>query len=1217
MSFSNFKDETIFRSAARRYLRREEEINPETGRRWPTIYSLLGLTDVRSVDDWFLKGQVIVQEEPHRQYTGWKIGGGCFSDTQEPLAKYLHDPRLEFQGKCLHEITPGKCSQKMRFDIDIKSDQISDEIEREAAASRLIEKIIEVVPEFLRQFCNDFNPKWIICTSNGKLPDGKMKTSYHVILPEYYFRSNEACQRIYDEVISRCLDGDKDYLDPGPLSGPLRMLHCHKYGDHRVKVLIKEKVFGNVHYKFDESLIFGGGKELYRFSQLLKHTLISQVVGCEYIDVPYEEKTKVYAEITDTNIAEARRVLEEKYPEMGFRVDTRDGKMFYAAHTPGLECLICKRLHDGSEHNFISQFQDGGVALMCHRNVDESKKKKIKKTTIKLIEGNVSIYISEAAYEACSPIPATSTGRTAPSADFMAQWEDESRIEAERDLEEARQRKLEEEQDKEIFDVKVKEFEESHYVNLSMITEDLQHGYKVLNYAFVNREQYRAGLSGPLGNLNGRVTAPFWVEASDTKSLDMIYRTSKPKCDDICLVCGQHPAVDTKFVLSIERGVILFCDKGGSMLLGESASESQNNTPTCSSAPSPATSGVSTPSSPYSYERVPSEVIAVQLGMQPRNGGRSNTPTIFPTREWVNDNGVLKMPMSDCSPIYFADEDPADLSFHLPQYNPRETFYWSHFIKWFKRLKITLLGDFDTVQTFPGKKAAEAIAIELSKVCRLFIGDGHYAYIKKNRKAPFKFIKLKESDFKSFKVKIYHNVNGKPRVGNMTIFDFMINCPCIVSDETVTELYHSDLVGKKNPNVFNTFAGFEAELIEYNFTEETLPPELREFLGFIRGVHASGNDLYFKYILSAMAKPITELMKTGKIVHLAGGQGTGKSLLMEFLMSYLYGDINSYKYDTASSINLRFNQELNGKFFVYVDEFSDGGNQSRAAILAKMKSWATSNKISSEGKGRDQEQEENHLNWWACWNIGADTDISKVLPLEGDDRRNAMFHTSDALVKLAPQVKKDWIERFKKSCFNSKFANLLYSWFRSQHFYDNYYMDISGDPPMTELKTMAIRNSKNSADVFAEDIIEGSVVLTSAMVSKNVYKDGAKELNGGVYLSMPDLYVLYSSWCKTNGYKNPFGREVFTKNFSNAIKAPPLGAKGISTVAHRFGNSTHRSIVIRPEFRSTIMVARAYKVAPVTLDEFIGGITIGAASSSSGEEFERTDAGITPTEEFC
>jgi len=306
---------------------------------------------------------------------------------------------------------------------------------------------------------------------------------------------------------------------------------------------------------------------------------------------------------------------------------------------------------------------------------------------------------------------------------------------------------------------------------------------------------------------------------------------------------------------------------------------------------------------------------------------------------------------------------------------------------------------------------------------------------------------------------------------------------------------------KKNER--NTWIGFQAEKRD-SYDIDYIQP----IINHIKDVLADGDIDIFKYIMSWMWQMIVQPQKkTGIFLLFYGDQGTGKTIIADFLIEHVIGKNLSFSTNGIKPLTQRFNGCTMSKIFCCCNELSsisDSGSNWHAGFDS-MKNLITDKLISVEKKGLEHIMIDNHINFMGT------TNNPNCIKVEKGDRRYACLEVSSK--------HKGNYEYFDKlgACMDIEGGN---------HFY-NYMLNYPEEDlvdirkiPNTQLRQNLIENSKNPVERFIDDLLNEEHVTDE----RNWIDKENKEIGKN------KLYEEYMYWCGNNNEtlksKNWFFRTI-------------------------------------------------------------------------------------------
>jgi hypothetical protein len=320
----------------------------------------------------------------------------------------------------------------------------------------------------------------------------------------------------------------------------------------------------------------------------------------------------------------------------------------------------------------------------------------------------------------------------------------------------------------------------------------------------------------------------------------------------------------------------------------------------------------------------------------------------------------------------------------------------------------------------------------------------------------------------------------------------------------------------------NTWIGFKAEKRDsYNIKSvETFKRHILEVL-------ANGDEYNYKYIMTWIWKILNEpWKKTGIFMLFYGEQGTGKTIVSEFLIDYVFGKHLSFAMTGLNSITQRFNGCTMSKLFCCCNELStinDSGNNWHAGF-DKLKSYITDVLCSYEMKGLEPRMVENHINFFGT------TNNPNCIKVEKGDRRYACFEVSNKY-----KGDKEYFDNFGEYCMNEEAGNDFYNYMIKDYPKEDL-VDLR-DIPDTQLRKDLIRNSMSQFERFIDEFLsEENDMDERKWISKE-----NKEI------SKNNLFEEYCFWCGRNG-ETPKPKHILFRNIPKNKLAIDLSKKPRKTI---------------------------------------------------------------------
>ena len=211
--------------------------------------------------------------------------------------------------------------------------------------------------------------------------------------------------------------------------------------------------------------------------------------------------------------------------------------------------------------------------------------------------------------------------------------------------------------------------------------------------------------------------------------------------------------------------------------------------------------------------------------------------------------------------------------------------------------------------------------------------------------------------------------------------------------ETWEMRFDPTLDGQWNPSdkIFNTWRKTE---IQTNAVYRSLPPTV------ITKVisHALGNDgeAYDRFI-NWLAYIYQSRTKTGTAWVLHGVQGTGKGLLVDHVLTPIFGHDYVVK-QQSRNLRAEFNGWMERAIFVNLDEFDiqDAGGEAMSVMQA-LKMWITDHRLPIRAMHKESRQTDNFSNFIMT------TNAKSALPVDDGDRRFSFGVRQEERLEITPE----------------------------------------------------------------------------------------------------------------------------------------------------------------------------------------------------------------------
>jgi hypothetical protein len=243
------------------------------------------------------------------------------------------------------------------------------------------------------------------------------------------------------------------------------------------------------------------------------------------------------------------------------------------------------------------------------------------------------------------------------------------------------------------------------------------------------------------------------------------------------------------------------------------------------------------------------------------------------------------------------------------------------------------------------------------------------------------------------------------------------------------KFYPGQMSEQDTKNYYNSWRGFPIEGKNGEF------PKIEYHL---KHVWCRDDIEHYNYLIAWFADIIQNpAKKKGTALVVKGGKGTGKSIILEKLLKEIFG-YTYIKIDKAEQITGKFNQHLQGKLFVVLEEAIWAGDKTAEGTL---KSMITDTQFIIEGKGTNAEKSE------AYFRMAFISNEKQAVPATADERRFFALKVSDEY--------RDNTEYFNELVYEIEHGGVASFMYHLQH------LDISG---------INLRKAPRTAALF-EDIL--------------------------------------------------------------------------------------------------------------------------------------------------
>lgn len=169
--------------------------------------------------------------------------------------------------------------------------------------------------------------------------------------------------------------------------------------------------------------------------------------------------------------------------------------------------------------------------------------------------------------------------------------------------------------------------------------------------------------------------------------------------------------------------------------------------------------------------------------------------------------------------------------------------------------------------------------------------------------------------------------------------------------------------------------------------------KITPILFHIKKVIADNDEYNYKWIMSWLHQIIkTPWRKTDKCIVLNGSQGSGKSIVFDFMKKHIFGDITAYYASGMSALIDKFNWWMLSNIFIICDEPTKLSELNISTYEEKLKTVITAPMREVEKKGGDKMQAANYSN------LIITSNHTKGIIVRNEDRRYAIFKVNNEYI---------------------------------------------------------------------------------------------------------------------------------------------------------------------------------------------------------------------------
>jgi hypothetical protein len=328
-----------------------------------------------------------------------------------------------------------------------------------------------------------------------------------------------------------------------------------------------------------------------------------------------------------------------------------------------------------------------------------------------------------------------------------------------------------------------------------------------------------------------------------------------------------------------------------------------------------------------------------------------------------------------------------------------------------------------------------------------------------------------------------------PIATKQRIADFMKNfgltMPTVIPEWTCTFNPHSVVQVNSEIKYWNRFVPSKYMLLPKSNERQHHFPTILALLHHVLGVAPEGGSIHplVYSFLNWLAFAFQLRRNTGTAWILQGVPGTGKGLLLNFVIKALFGPQN-YTARRMEELEDKFNGYLENCLICYIDEVHIGVSKRADMILSNLKTQITEPTITIRNMHKSAYVRENYLNWIFSSNM------SVPITLDKEDRRFSVGGYQTVPIRDLYPNTLQLIEALTTEI--ADFGAYMHSF-----------------PVQPELVTLPVRNearqdlidnSKTSLDVVGEAILSGNLELLASFISTE--RDGMLQVKGDQYTNL-------------------------------------------------------------------------------------------------------------------
>ena len=207
--------------------------------------------------------------------------------------------------------------------------------------------------------------------------------------------------------------------------------------------------------------------------------------------------------------------------------------------------------------------------------------------------------------------------------------------------------------------------------------------------------------------------------------------------------------------------------------------------------------------------------------------------------------------------------------------------------------------------------------------------------------------------------------------------------------------YYRIILSVNDPKIFsvndvkyiNHFTGFIHNRKSYESYSNETKEAVDSIIEHIKNIWCSKNESVYKYVMSWFSCALTGKRKMKSLLYLKSIQGTGKSIMTEFIYKKVVGE-KLCCIDTDKSVLEEWNHYLAGKILLVMEELPTDSINEWKSVTGRLKNFITGVNLKIKQKNKDDYFIKNCISGIVNSNYDA-------LKISFDDRRIAMLDVSE------------------------------------------------------------------------------------------------------------------------------------------------------------------------------------------------------------------------------